>query len=95
MTFTGLIALLILLFPYDKANLAIAGVATVGTSACFLLFPWALGLIADWTGSQQADPIFVSIPTKAIWFIVFNVLAMGAIIILGKLVMKHTQAKNN
>lgn len=91
MTFTGLIALLILLFPYDKANLAIAGVATVGTSACFLVFPWALGLIAEWTGSQQADPIFVAIPTKAIWFIVINVLAMGVIIVAGKLILKQTQ----
>ena len=94
MTFTGLIALLILLWPYDKANIAIASIATLGTSACFLVFPWALGLIAKWFGSQQADPIFVPIPTIAIWFIVINVLVMGAIIVAGKLVLKRTQKDN-
>ena len=86
MTFTGLIALLILLWPYDKANVGIASLATIGTAGCFVVLPWALGILVE-----NPTPMFVAIPSTAILFIALNVLVMGAIIVTGKLIMKRSQ----
>ena len=92
MTATGVLALWILLFPYDLINLGIGILGTVGTVGCYLVFPWALGLIASWTGGEEPTPMFVSIDGNAILFIALNALVMAALIVCGKLIM-HTIEK--
>ena len=92
MTVTGVLALWILLFPYDLINLGIGILGTVGTVGCYLVFPWALGLIASWTGGEEPTPMFVSIDGNAILFIALNALVMAALIVCGKLIM-HTIEK--
>ena len=81
MTATGLIALWILLFPYGWYNLVVGAVGTVGTVVCYFLFPWALGLIASWTGDAEATKMYVPISGYSILFIALNALVMGGIII--------------
>ncbi|MCH5156672.1 MAG: HAD-IC family P-type ATPase [Clostridiales bacterium] len=87
MTATGVIALLILLFPYGWFNMAVGVIGTIGTAACYVVFPWALGLVASWTGDTQANPMFVSIDKNAILFIAINAVVMGAIIVSLKLIV--------
>ncbi len=81
MTATGLVALWILLFPYNWYNLTVGAIGTVGTVVCYLLFPWALGLIAKWTGETGATPMYVKISGYSILFIGLNALVMGGIIL--------------
>ena len=86
MTATGVVALWILLFPYGWYNLAVGAIGTVGTAACYLLFPWALGLIAEWTG-EAASKMYVPIDKYAILFIAINAVVMGGIIVALKFVV--------
>ena len=93
MTATGVIALWILLFPYGWFNLAVGALGTVGTAACYVVFPWALGLVAKWTGDTQANPMFVSIGKYPIMFIALNAVVMGGIIISLKFIVRAIEKK--
>lgn len=93
MTATGVIALWILLYPYGWYNIVVGAIGTVGTSLCFLVFPWALGLVAQWTGST-AKPMFdKSIGGYSIMFIAINALVMGAIIIGLKFLVQYVEKR--
>ena len=91
MTLTGVISLWILLFPYDWFNLVVGAVGTVGTALCYLVFPWALNLVAKWTDDTEANKMFVAIGGYSILFIALNVVVMGAIVIGLKLLVKHIE----
>ena len=80
MTATGVVALLILLFPYDKINVAIGVFGAAGSVVSFFLFPWLFGVLANITGKASQD-FFVAISNGAIWFIVANAVVMGGIIV--------------
>lgn len=94
MTFTGVVGLLVLLYPYDKINFAIGGIGVVGTG---LLFAFIEKL---YNGILQPEPdkmmkIIYSIPTGAIIFIVVDVLVMCGLMILGNwLVNKYLPVAN-
>ncbi len=81
MTATGLVALWILLYPYGWYNLTVGVIGTVGTVACYLVFPWALRLISKWLGNPAPEAMYVAISGYSILFIAINALVMGGIII--------------
>ena len=91
MTVTGVISLWLLLYPYGWYNLVVGAVGTVGTALCYLVFPWALGLIAGWTGDAEATKMFVPINGYSILFIALNALVMGGIIIGLKYLVKYIE----
>lgn len=91
MTATGVIALWLLLYPYGWYNITVGAIGTVGTALCYLVFPWALGLIASWTGDTSANPMFVSISGYSIMFIALNALVMGGIIIGLKYLVRYIE----
>ncbi|MCH5160013.1 MAG: HAD-IC family P-type ATPase [Clostridiales bacterium] len=93
MTATGVVALWILLFPMGKYNLLVGVVGTVGTVGSFLVFPWALGLLAKWAGDTDAAKMFVGIDSYAILFIALNALVMGGIVVGLKFLIKHIEVK--
>lgn len=81
MTTTGLIALWILLYPYDWYTLMVGGISTVGTVLCYLLFPSLLGLVSRIFGQAEPEPIYVDIDGYSILFIAVNAIVMGGVII--------------
>lgn len=81
MTATGVVALWILLYPYGWYNLTVGALGTVGTVACYFVFPWALNLINKWFGGSEPNDMFVPIDNNAILFIAVNAIVMGCIII--------------
>ena len=92
MTVTGVIALWLLLFPFDWFNLMVGAIGTVGTTLCYIVFPWALKLIAGWFNKQGSDsPMFVEINGYAILFIALNALVMGGVIIGLKYLVKYIE----
>ena len=91
MTATGVISLWILLFPYGLFNLAVGAIGTVGTVLCYFIFPWALGLIAGWTGDTSANPMYVSVSGYSILFIALNALVMGAIVVGLKFLVRYIE----
>ena len=90
MTATGVVALLILLFPYDKINVGIGVFSAAGSVLSFFLFPWLFGLLGKITGKAPQD-FFVSISAGAIWFIVANAVVMGGIIVGLKFLVKYLE----
>ena len=66
---------------------------TVGTVACYFVFPWALGLIANWTGGEEPTPMYVDIDGNAVLFIAINAVVMALLIICGKLIMKAIEKR--
>ena len=81
MTATGVVALWILLFPYNWYNLVVGAIGTIGTVACYLMFPWALGLVNSWFGGLDQKPMYVDIDKYSILFIAINAVVMGSIIV--------------
>lgn len=80
MTATGVVALLILLFPYDKINVGIGVFGAAGSVASFFLFPWLFGLLENITG-KASKPFFVSVSNGAVGFIAGNAVVMAGIIV--------------
>ena len=92
MTATGVVALLILLYPYDKINVAIGLFGSVGSVASFFVLPWAFNLMTQIFGGQN-DPMFVPLQSNAVLFIVVNALIMGGLIVGLKFLMKRLDNK--
>ncbi len=88
MTATGVVALLILLFPYDKINIAIGVFGSVGSVASFFLLPWMFQLLAKWTGGTYT-PMFVPVDNYAILFICLNAVLMGGILVGLKFLVRY------
>lgn len=88
MTATGVVALLILLFPYDKINIGIGLFGSLGSVASFFLFPWMFKLL-----DKNAKPFFVSIDGYAIMFIALNALVMGGVIVGLKFLVKYIEKR--
>lgn len=81
MTTTGLAALLILLWPYDKINVAIAVFATVGSAVSFVVFPLVFELLFRIFGGEEPTAMYVSISADAVWFVVVDCVVCGALVI--------------
>lgn len=94
MTATGVMALLILLFPYDKINVAIGVFGSAGSVISFFLFPWLFGILEKITGKASAD-FFVAISNEAIWFIVVNAVVMGTIVVGLKFLMRYLSKRSS
>ncbi len=102
MTVTGVAALWILLAPYGWYNIVVGIVGTIGTALCYLVFPWALKLLASWFGDDMANPMYVSVDGYAILFIAINALVMSGVIVglkfalpvLEKAISKRRAAKS-
>lgn len=93
MTATGVVALLILLFPYDKINVGIGLFGSLGSVASFFLFPWIFQIIYQVFGGNEPEPFFVSIDGYSILFIALNALVMGALIVGAELLVKRLQKR--
>ena len=90
MTATGVVALLILLFPYDKINIGIGLFGTVGSVASFWILPLIFQLIYKIGIGDEPAPMFDSnIGGYAIMFIALNALLMGGIIVGLKFLVKY------
>ncbi len=92
MTATGIVALWILLYPYGWYNLTVGAIATVGTVLCYVVLPWALGLLASWAG-DQATPMYVDIGAYAILFIALNAFVMEGVIVALKFAVRFIERK--
>lgn len=81
MTATGVLALWILLYPFGWYNFVVGTIGSVGTVACYFVFPWALNLLNGWFGGKEPNAMFVSIDGNAILFVALNAIVMGGIIV--------------
>ncbi len=96
MSFTGVAALWILCFPFDLYNIAVASLGTIGVALELAFFEplynWAIVLL---TNDETKKIVYiVDIPSKAVWFIVLDILAMTAIIIGAKLLIKFLEKRS-
>ena len=94
MTATGVVALLILLFPYDKINVGIGLFGSLGSVASFFLFPWMFQLVYRILGGQPPKDMFVPVGNYGILFIVINALVMGGLIVGMKFLMKYLEKRS-
>ena len=96
-TFTGVAALLILLFPYDKINIGIGVLGAVGTVACLFLYTPAMGVVNKILKKPDPVPLFLysDFDLYRILFIVFNCLVMAGIIIGLKFLVRFIENKRN
>ena len=94
-TFTGVAALLILLFPYDKINIGIGVLGVVGTTLCIFFYSPVMDFVSDLFGSTKSDPTFLYSDFNAyrIIFVVFNVIIMAGIIIGLKFLVRFIEKK--
>lgn len=89
MTATGVVALLILLFPYDKINIGIGLFGSLGAVASFWLLPWIFELMHKIGIGGEPEPMFVTISGYSILFIALNALVMGGIIVGLKFLVRY------
>lgn len=90
MTATGVVALLILLFPYDKINIGIGLFGSLGAVASFWILPWIFNLMYKIGLSKNPpEPMFVDIGGYAILFVALNAVVMGGIIIGLKFLVRY------
>ncbi len=89
MTFTGLCALWILLFPFDWFNVGVGALSTLGTVAIFTIVP---PLYEKLLGESMG--LFTPISKSAVTFIIFEVIAMAIVVIIGKAIMKLVAKRN-
>ena len=96
-TFTGVAALLILLFPYDKFNIGIGVLGAVGTTLCIFFYSPVLAWVSDLFHMKKSDPTFLYSDFNAyrIVFVVVNVIVMAGIIIGLKFLVKYLEKKIN
>lgn len=92
MTATGVVALLILLFPYDKINVGIGLFGALGSVGSFFLFPWLFGILNK-LFNKTSQPFYVPISGGAIGFIVGNAVVMAGIIIGLKFLVRYLDKK--
>ena len=94
-TFTGVVALLILLFPYDKINIGIGVLGVVGTTLCIFFYSPVLAFASDLLGMKASAPTFEYSHFNAyrIVFVVVNVIVMAGIIIGLKFLVKYIEKK--
>ena len=81
MTATGVVALWILLFPFDWYNLMVGGIGAVGTVVCYFVFPWALDLVGRLLGQSESTQLYAPISGYSVLFIAVNAVVMGGVII--------------
>lgn len=93
MTATGVVALLILLYPYDKINVAIALFGSVGSVASFFILPWIFNLLTQIFGGEETV-MYVPIKGNAVLFIAINALVMGGLIVGLKFLMKYFEKRS-
>ncbi|MCM1289506.1 MAG: HAD-IC family P-type ATPase [Corallococcus sp.] len=91
MTATGVVALLILLFPYDKINIGIGLFGSLGAVASFWILPWMFDLMYKIGLSKNPpEPMFVTdIGGYSILFIALNAVVMGGIIVGLKFLVRY------
>lgn len=94
-TFTGVCALLILLFPYDKINIGIGVLGAVGTVACVFLYTPAMGVLNGILGKPAPVPLFLysDFDLYRILFVVINVIVMSGILIGLKFLVAYIERK--
>lgn len=94
-TFTGVAALLILLFPYDKINIGIGVLGVVGTTLCIFFYSPVMNFVSDLLNLTKSDPTFLYSDFNAyrIVFVVVNVIVMAGIIIGLKFLVKYIEKK--
>ncbi|MCM1194534.1 MAG: HAD-IC family P-type ATPase [Corallococcus sp.] len=94
-TFTGVAALLILLFPYDKINIGIGAIGVVGTVLCIFFYSPVLAWVSDLFGLKKSAPTFSYefFDVYRIIFVVVNVLVMAGIIVGLKFLVKYIEKK--
>ena len=94
-TFTGVAALLILLFPYDKINIGIGVLGVVGTTLCVFFYSPVMAFVSDLFHMKKSDPTFLYSDFNAyrIVFVVVNVIVMAGIIIGLKFLVKYIEKK--
>lgn len=88
MTFTGLAALWILLFPMDWFNLAVGALSTVGTVAIFTFVPPVYEKLLG-----EPMNLFTPVGSNAVTFIILDVLVMALLVVVGRLTMKVIQRR--
>ncbi len=96
-TFTGVAALIVLLFPYDKINIGIGALGVVGTTLCVFFYSPIMSFASDLLGMKKSDPTFLysDFNTYRILFVVFNVLIMAGIIVGLKFLVRFIEKKIN
>jgi len=94
-TFTGVAALLILLFPYDKINIGIGMLGAVGTTLCVFFYSPVMAFVSDLFHMKKSDPTFLysDFNVYRIVFVVVNVIVMAGIIIGLKFLVKYIEKK--
>ncbi len=93
MTATGVVALLILLYPYDKINVAIGLFGSVGSVASFFILPWIFDLMTQIFGGKETV-MYVPLEGGAVLFIAINALVMGGLIVGLKFLMKYLEKRS-
>jgi len=92
-TFTGVCALLILLFPYDKFNIVIGVLGVVGTVGCLFLYTPAMGVVNSILKKDPPVDLYVPISGYSIMFVALNALVMTGIIIGLKFLVRYIEKK--
>ncbi len=94
-TFTGVAALLILLFPYDKFNIVIGAIGVVGTVLCIFFYSPVMAFVSDLFKMKKSDPTFLysDFNVYRIIFVVVNVIVMAGIIIGLKFLVRFLDKK--
>lgn len=94
-TFTGVAALLILLFPYDKINICIGVLGVVGTALCVFFYSPIMAFVSGLLHTEASDPTFLysDFNVYRIIFVVVNVIVMAGIIIGLKFLVRFIEKK--
>ena len=90
MTFTGVVALWVLLLPIDWYNLGVGVIATLGVAAIFTFVP---NLYEKLLGKPMGLINPIKMP-NAIIFLAIVCACMGVIVIVGTTIMRKKARKN-
>ncbi len=89
MTAIGVLGLWVIMFPYDWYNIGVGALSTVGVPLLLIFLPKVYNAIFN----SDTMVLTTAIPTKAIWFIVINVLVLTLIMVVGKVIIKRSGSK--